>query len=162
MTPNLEKLLETIVPAVLTDVLRDWLGYDGVTSKRDSEWDGILKGQLQGDSYLVGEAVILKISAVAEFHFLDSLLLSLTGESDAALFEDAERLDAVAELSNMLAGRLSEGLRAKGVEMSIIHPGQKNAQGLDLKNQPFLRNLRWTWISDDHQIELKLAYQTKM
>jgi hypothetical protein len=158
MTSKLEKLLETTVPVALTDLLSDWLGYDGLASQRYSEWDGILRGQLRGDSYLVGGTVILKISALAEFRFLDSVLRSLTGDSDTAVFEDVERLDAVAELSNMLAGRLSERLRANGVEMSILHPNQKNAQGLDLESQPFLQNSRWTWTSDDHQIELKIAY----
>lgn len=158
MTSNLENLLETTVPAALADLLREWLGYEGLASKRNSGWDGISRSQLQGDNYLVGGAVILKISALVEFRFADSLLRSLTGDSDMTVFDEVERLDAVAELSNMLAGRLSEGLRAKGLELSILHPNEKNAQELDLETRPFLRNLAWTWISDDHQIGLKIAY----
>jgi hypothetical protein len=143
----LENLLETTVPAALSTLLRDWLGFDGPVSKRDSEWDGILRDQLQGDNYLVGGVVILKISALVEFRFADNLLRYLTGGSDTAVFEDVERLDAIAELSNMLAGRLAEGLRANGVELSILHPSEKNAQGLDLESDFCLRNLAWTWIS---------------
>ncbi len=158
MTSNLEKLLEATVPAALTNLPREWLGYDGLASKNNSGWDGILRGQLQGDNYLVGGAVILKISVLIEFGFADSILRSLTGDSDTAVFEDVERLDAVAEFSNMLAGRLSDGLRAKGVELSILHPNEKKAQGLDLEIHPFLRNLAWTWISEDRQIELKIGY----
>jgi CheY-specific phosphatase CheX len=158
MTSNLENLLETTVPAALSTLLRDWLGFDGPVSKRDSEWDGILRDQLQGDNYLVGGVVILKISALVEFRFADNLLRSLTGGSDTAVFEDVERLDAVAELSNMLAGRLAEGLRANGVELSILHPNEEKAKGLDLENQLFSRNLAWSWISDDHQIGLIIAY----
>lgn len=158
MTSNLENLLETTVPAALADLLREWLGHDGFASKRYSVWDGILRDQLQGDNYLVGGAVILKISALVEFRFADNLLRSLTGDSNSAVFEGVERLDAVVELSNMLAGRFAEGLRAKGVELSILHPNEEKAKGLDLENRRFLRNLAWTWISDDHQIALKIAY----
>ena len=158
MSSKLEKLLETTVPVVLTDLLSEWLGYDGVTSKCTSGRNKAPGGPPQGDNYLVGGAVILKISALVDFRFADSVLRSLTGDLDTAVFEDVERLDAVAELSNMLAGRLSEGLRAKGVELSILHPNEKKAQGLDLETHPFLRNLAWRWISEDRQIELKIAY----
>jgi CheY-specific phosphatase CheX len=158
MTTNWEKLLETTVPTVLTNLLRDWLGYDGVASICNSEWDGILRDQIKGYNYLVGESVILKISAFIEVRFADSLLRSLTGDLEAAVFEDDERLDAVAELSNMLAGRLSQGLRGHGVEMAIIHPSQKNTNGINLESHPFLQNLTWTWISQDHQIALEIAY----
>lgn len=158
MTSNLENLLEATVPAALADLLSEWLGYDGFASKCNSVWDGNLRDQLQGDNYLVGGAVILKISALVEFRFADSLLRSLTGALNSAVFEDVERLDAVAELSNMLAGRLAEGLRANGVELSILHPNEEKAKGLDLENQLFSRNLAWSWISDDHQIGLKIAY----
>ncbi len=158
MSSKLEKLLETTVPVVLTELLKEWLGYDGVASKCNSGRTKVPRGPLQGDNYLIGGAVILKLSALIDFRFADSLLRSLTGDTDTAVFEDVERLDAVAELSNMLAGRLSKGLRANGVELSILHPNEENAKGLDLENRAFLRSLAWTWISDDRQIDLTIAY----
>lgn len=158
MSSKLEKLLETTVPVVLTGLLKEWLGYDGVASKCNSGRTKAPGEKLQGDNYLIGGAVILKLSALADFRFTDSLIRSLTGDADTAVFKDVERLDAVAELSNMLAGRLSKGLRASGVDLSILHPNEEKAKGLDLENRPFMRSLAWTWISDDRQIDLTIAY----
>lgn len=162
MADKLKTLLTNIVPEVLANLLRDGLGFDGVASECPSspEWSSGVP--TRGEILLVGEAVILQLSTLVEPDFADRLLRSFVGGSDTIIFEDDERQDAVAEVANMLAGRLSEAMRASGIDVSIVHPKGKNAQALGERARNFTQSETWQWASANREIVLTIAYQLEI
>lgn len=145
MTDHLTRILKDILPDILGNLLKGNLGLDGEASESliPSEWSS--EGTAQGEIFLVGKTVVLRISIGMGSSFADRLLRSFVGGPDSATFENDEREDAVAELSNMLAGRVSEALRGRGINLAILHPKDKNAKALSEHAYKFNRNTSWQW-----------------
>jgi len=156
---HLNAAVANAVPAVLAGILSDGLGLEGTASECLAAQPWPLGPHTRGEVLLVEGLITLRLGVLVEPPVADRILLALVGANEDSTFDDEDRRDAVAEIVNMLAGRLAAALRAEGFAMAISHPTGLPVPSSAPAGPSSTPGEAWQWVTSERLIVLNIAFE---
>jgi CheY-specific phosphatase CheX len=158
---DLKASIARVVPDVLAGILSEGLGLEGEASQCQSHQASGEDAPMHGAIELVSSEHTVRLGILVEKAIADRLLVALVGPEAADSYNDHDRCDAVAEVANMLAGRLAQALRGAGTDLTMRHPtgsGERTSVGQQTASPS---SETWQWITKNRFITINIAFEVR-